>query len=85
MSARVVYGLATWPYPKSGICMYVFTPMLSVFVGQDMVLFPSVLGCDVERGAQVSVYMGRGCHPVTCVVLLAPACTTNQRKFRQFH
>ena len=29
MSARVVYGLATWPYPKSEICRYVFTPMLS--------------------------------------------------------
>ena len=28
MSARVVYGLATWPYPKSEICRYVFTPML---------------------------------------------------------
>ena len=27
-----------------------------------MVLFPSVLGCDMERGAQISVYMGRGCH-----------------------
>ena len=22
----------------------------------------SVLGCDMERGAQISVYMGRGCH-----------------------
>ena len=29
MSARVVYGLATWPYPKSEICRHVFTPMLS--------------------------------------------------------
>ena len=29
MSARVVYGLAAWPYPKSEICSYVFTPMLS--------------------------------------------------------
>ena len=29
MLARVVYGLATWPYPKSDICRYVFTSMLS--------------------------------------------------------
>ena len=30
--------------------------------GNGMVLFLSVLGCDMERGAQISVYMGRGCH-----------------------
>jgi hypothetical protein len=30
--------------------------------GDGMGLFLSVLGCDMERGAQISVYMGRGCH-----------------------
>ena len=30
--------------------------------GNGMVLFPSVLGCDMEHGAEISVYMGHGCH-----------------------
>ena len=30
--------------------------------GNGKVLFRSVPGCDMERGAQMSVYMGRGCH-----------------------
>ena len=30
--------------------------------GNGKALFLSVLGCDMERGAQISVYMGRGCH-----------------------
>ena len=30
--------------------------------GNGMVLFPSLLGCNMEHGAQIAVYMGRGCH-----------------------
>ena len=41
-----------------------------------MVLFPSVLGCDMERGAQISVYMG-----VTNEVWCLASSNKNQRKF----
>ena len=33
--------------------------------GNGMVLFPSLLSCDMESGAQIAAYMGRGCHCVT--------------------
>ena len=77
MSARVVYGLATWPYPKCASSTEKADnskPLHQSFrlfrsnqrpankAGNGMVLFLSVLGCDMERGAQMSVYMGRGCH-----------------------
>ena len=43
--------------------------------GSGMVLFLSVLGCDMERGAQISVYMGRGCHEWGVAFCLAPTKT----------
>ena len=48
--------------------------------GNGMVLFPSLLGCDMERGAEIAVYMGHGC-PQWGVVL----CSLPKKDQRKFH
>ena len=46
-----------------------------------MVLFLSVLGHDMERGAQISVYMGHGSMGVMNEVWHFSSSNKNQRKF----
>ena len=51
-------------------------------------LFPSVVGCDMEHGAQIAVYMGHGCGRMVCGVLLALKETKGGRFHgfqRKFH
>ena len=64
MSARVVYGLATWPYPKSEICRYVFHPhAFRSSLARTWCCFPQCWVVTWKRGAQVSVYMGSWVSP----------------------